>query len=1025
MKTFFFSNHYLTATLLSFYSFILSVQLPAQSVTGAHEMTATLRGRTQPLRTLLATQTPGMYHAIQSPDKDFEFELEEYPSAHENASGENAGANTFKNINEINGFDATVLSVIEGIDEAEANSFGRPDVNGDAGRDYYIQIVNSTWFRLFNKDGSPASDMINTKIFWENMGIEPKGDPVILYDESTERWFIGEIAGPTRLLIAVTVTSDPLGEWYLYSADLNDVDYPKFGVWPGAFIFSANNSFLADYPLYAINKQQLTQGALNVDIQIIGIPKTQANALAVPMDWNGRLSPPGNEMYFTRLINDTNGTSGHLEIWSLKVDWNNPKGSVAQLSDLPVSPYYVGKCAFSGLVGCIPQPGTNVELAGFSGLPLYKAVYHNFGGYEAAVLVFFIDSNSFICGARWVELRRYPAGQWAVYQEGTVAADDREGRFLGSIAMNARGDIGLGYLASGDSTYLSLRFTGRLAGDSTGQMTVNEYEFATGSAAHTSSSLLGDYTAMNYDPVDDSFWYTGVYMKGPDNFGTKIVNFKIRTDSADISPVALNAPLSSDLLSSAEPVTVTVKNFGVMPVSGFKVGYRLDNGPFFIENAAIGALNPGEIYTHTFAATADCSVPGDHRVQLFTTLEQDGNPSNDTLDVTRQKIPHLDAGVTRVATDEAEICTAVVKLKADLLNFGLDTIYTLTLQYQINNNPVESLTWNGVLLPGGGTTVSFDAVNFEQGFNTVTVRTANPNGLQDERTDNDSNIKEILNFGQFGEVTLTITTDNAPEETSWELYDDSGALLHKGGPYTGLPDSTIKVQWCLHPGECYRFEFFDSAGNGLAAPGNFVITQTDGTILAKSNPLGFLYFEQKNFCFSTSCDLTTAISVTNLSAPGANDGTILVVADGGFPPYLYSRNNGVTWQPEPLFTGLTPAAYKIAVKDVVGCVLKKNVVVQSTVDVTEPIRAEAMSLAPNPSENGMVQISISSTVSTPGNFRVMDALGRTVASKPASINAGNNTIPWDLSRLHGGYYWLVWQTEKTGVVATRFIIFGD
>ncbi len=66
-------------------------------------------------------------------------------------------------------------------------------------------------------------------------------------------------------------------------------------------------------------------------------------------------------------------------------------------------------------------------------------------------------------------------------------------------------------------------------------------------------------------------------------------------------------------------------------------------------------------------------------------------------------------------------------------------------------------------------------------------------------------------------VTLSITTDDWPEETSWELYNlDSGqVLLYSGGPYVNPDDdfTTISNEWCLLPGT-YGVVVFDSYGDG-------------------------------------------------------------------------------------------------------------------------------------------------------------------------------------------------------------------
>ncbi len=90
---------------------------------------------------------------------------------------------------------------------------------------------------------------------------------------------------------------------------------------------------------------------------------------------------------------------------------------------------------------------------------------------------------------------------------------------MGSIAMNANGDIALGYSVSGASTYPSIRYTGRLAGDALGTMSILEATIVTSTTYQYLGAgydnRWGDYSMMSVDPSDDhTFWYTQEYTSG-------------------------------------------------------------------------------------------------------------------------------------------------------------------------------------------------------------------------------------------------------------------------------------------------------------------------------------------------------------------------------------------------------------------------------------------------------------------------------------------------------------------------------
>src|SRR3954451_21262285 len=102
---------------------------------------------------------------------------------------------------------------------------------------------------------------------------------------------------------------------------------------------------------------------------------------------------------------------------------------------------------------------------------------------------------------------------------------------MGSVNMDGAGDIALGYSASdATSTFPSVRYTGRLAGDTLGTMTVGEQSLVTGGGAQTGADRWGDYSTMSVDPADDTtFWYTQEYYSANSSTGwkTRIGSFKL------------------------------------------------------------------------------------------------------------------------------------------------------------------------------------------------------------------------------------------------------------------------------------------------------------------------------------------------------------------------------------------------------------------------------------------------------------------------------------------------------------------
>ena len=75
-------------------------------------------------------------------------------------------------------------------------------------------------------------------------------------------------------------------------------------------------------------------------------------------------------------------------------------------------------------------------------------------------------------------------------------------RWMGSIAMDWQGNMALGYsVVNGTDVFPGIRYTGRLAADPLGQMTLGEGTIINGTGVQrTTNSRWGDYTSMNVDP---------------------------------------------------------------------------------------------------------------------------------------------------------------------------------------------------------------------------------------------------------------------------------------------------------------------------------------------------------------------------------------------------------------------------------------------------------------------------------------------------------------------------------------------
>jgi hypothetical protein len=208
-----------------------------------------------------------------------------------------------------------------------------------------------------------------------------------------------------------------------------------------------------------------------------------------------------------------------VNVWQLSVQWRStPSASLTLATQLPVAAFdSIFPCAPTSR-DCLPQPGiTNpaqyLDILSYRQRASHRAAYRNAGTYEAVVTNQSVEAAPGVAGVRWYELRR-TGGAWSIYQQGTYAPGDGVHRWMASAAQDRRGGIALGYsVVNGTDVFPGIRYTGRLAGDPLGQMTLGEGTIVNGSGVQTSTnSRWGDYTSLNVDPVDDcTFWYVNEY----------------------------------------------------------------------------------------------------------------------------------------------------------------------------------------------------------------------------------------------------------------------------------------------------------------------------------------------------------------------------------------------------------------------------------------------------------------------------------------------------------------------------------
>ena len=439
-----------------------------------------------------------------------------------------------------------------------------PDPVGDVGPNNYVEMVNLV-FAVYDKQGNRLTQPASLGSLWQNFPITDcagqSGDPVVLYDQITDRWILSQFtsAGPEYWnCVAVSTSGDPTGTYYRYafSAGAYFPDYPKYGVWTDSYVLTTREFGPVDeyrIGVYALEKNKMVNGEPNaraVSLYVDGLnPETNLPLIGdglLPADIDGKQKPKTDTAVPIVGTQDAGGpygaTSDALNVWDLLVKWRSiPTASLTLKAQLPVAAFdSIFPCTPTSR-DCLPQPGVTdrtryLDILSYRQRPTYRLAYRNFKDYESLVTNQSVEATPGMAGVRWYEIRRDAAGTYSVYQQGTFAPGDGVHRWMGSIAQDKQGNTAVGYsVVNGTTVYPGIRYTGRLAGDPLGQMTLGEGTIVNGSGVQTTTnSRWGDYTSMNVDPVDDcTFWYVNEYYtaagqaSSPAGWQTRIASFKL------------------------------------------------------------------------------------------------------------------------------------------------------------------------------------------------------------------------------------------------------------------------------------------------------------------------------------------------------------------------------------------------------------------------------------------------------------------------------------------------------------------
>ncbi len=180
----------------------------------------------------------------------------------------------------------------------------------------------------------------------------------------------------------------------------------------------------------------------------------------------------------------------------------------------------------------------------------------------------------------------------------------------------------------------------------------------------------------------------------------------------DVGVTAITVPGTDAQMGSAATVTIDVSNFGLNTQYAIPVRYSVNGAaPIQATFNIAGGLAGNATASYTFTPTFTVPTSG-FNLCAYTTLISDVATQNDTTCKAISVTPGaIDAGVVKLwVTPSWHDTTKISKddtVHIQIVNFGLNTLTSIPVNYRINGNVISNETWTGSLAKDDTATYNF------------------------------------------------------------------------------------------------------------------------------------------------------------------------------------------------------------------------------------------------------------------------------------------------------------------------------
>ncbi len=397
------------------------------------------------------------------------------------------------------GVDFSVGTSFDSIDVSEcclSGTLNPPDPELAVGRDHIVALVNSS-LEIYDKSGTSLFGPLDFETFFSVLGQGCTAfpfDPNVLYDESADRYILAADGNGTEYCVAVSQTGDATGAYnfYAFPVDVSGqfFDYPHAGVGVDAIYVGANMFGAGFGRVFAFEKAAMYAGTpAAMATHSMGSDDTPQ-----PMNIKGTF--PTDGLHY--IVAGRSG-AGVFGLYS----WEDPFGAdvFTDIASLNLPAAHGVAVSF----GVNSQQMGGVSIGSIDPRPLDFEYRDGFGW--TTNLVSCNPGGGTVNCVQWAQI---DVGTASITQAG-VFGSDGDYRIFADLAVDACGNMLLGYTKTTSATFPSVWVAGRHAADPPGTIQ-GELEIKAGEVAF-GESRWGDYSGMTVDPDGTTFWYLGEYSK--------------------------------------------------------------------------------------------------------------------------------------------------------------------------------------------------------------------------------------------------------------------------------------------------------------------------------------------------------------------------------------------------------------------------------------------------------------------------------------------------------------------------------